>query len=78
MYPIAIGVLGLTGDEFEALTPRELYWRMQGYRRHRALDRRQIAELAVWVMNPWLTQTITVDDLVGPLPSADPFAWDDE
>lgn len=65
MYPIAIGELGLTADVFDALTPRELQWR---YEAKQAQERRVLeglAQLAAWVMSPWLREPVTAADLVG-------------
>lgn len=48
------------------MTPREFQWR---YNAARARDRRafeDLAQLACWVMNPWLKKPITVKDLIAP------------
>lgn len=65
MYPVAIGDLEMTPDAFEAATPRELYWRLDAYqaREHRALER--IAQLAAWVLNPWVRSAVQTHDLIG-------------
>ena len=65
MYPIAIGELGLTADAFEALTPRELQLKYDAAiaQERRALER--MAQLAAWVMSPWLKEPVTAADLMG-------------
>lgn len=65
MYPIAIGELGLTADAFEALTPRELQITYDAAlaRERRELER--LAQLAAWVMSPWLKEPVSAADLMG-------------
>jgi hypothetical protein len=74
-YETAIGALGMTVDEFEHLTPREFQWRLDAAndRERRALER--TAQLAAWVMNPWLKKPITAYDLLGVPPAERPTDW---
>lgn len=65
MFPIAIGELGLTAEAFEALTPRELQWRYEARRDQERREFERLAQLAAWVMNPWLKKAVTADDLLG-------------
>ena len=75
MWRIAAGYLAMSLREFDALTPLELQWRLDQTldREHREFQR--IAQLACWVINPWLKpgQQIRVDQLIGgrPLPPPD-------
>jgi hypothetical protein len=65
-----IGYCGLSAQEFWAMTPREVEWRIEADvdRENRQLER--VAQLACWVMNPWLSkgQRYTVKKLVGRKP----------
>lgn len=65
-------MLALSIDEFEAMTAREFEWRLDAekQRERRALLR--TAQLACWVMNPWLKKPIGVGDLVALRPEEQP------
>lgn len=54
MERVGIGYLRLSAADFGALTPLELSWRLDAEmeRENRELER--IAQLACWVLNPWL------------------------
>jgi hypothetical protein len=56
MWRIAAGYLAMSLAEYEALTPRELQWRLEQTieRENREFD--HLAQLACWVINPWLKQ----------------------
>ena len=69
---IAVGTLGLTIDEFEAMTPREYEWRLEGKQQDERRALLRTAQLAVWVMNPWMTPKISVGDLVALRPEEQP------
>ena len=75
MWRIGAGYLALSLREFEALTPLEFQWRLDQTldREHRQF--RMFAQLACWVINPWLKpgQQIRVDQLIAgrPLPPPD-------
>jgi hypothetical protein len=66
MWRIAVGYLAMSLAEFDALTPRELGWRIEQTveRENREFDR--LAQLACWVINPWLEpgQQITAHKLL--------------
>jgi hypothetical protein len=66
MERIAMGYLQLTAIQFGDLTPQEFQWRLQADvdRENREFER--IAQLACWVMNPWLGrgQKMTVRKLL--------------
>jgi hypothetical protein len=72
MWRIAAGYLAMSFAEFGALSPRELQWRLEQTieREHREFHR--VAQLACWVINPWLKpgQQILPHHLIGrrPLP----------
>lgn len=75
MWRIAAGYLAMSLLEFNALTPREFQWRLEQTleREHREFKR--FAQLACWVINPWLKpgQQIAAHQLLGgrPLPPPD-------
>jgi hypothetical protein len=66
MERVGIGFLSLSPAEFGALTPLEFSWRLEAAfeRENRELER--IAQLACWVLNPWLGRgsTLTVKKLL--------------
>lgn len=67
MERVGIGFLGLSAAAFGALTPLELSWRLEAAfeRENRELER--IAQLACWVLNPWLgrgSNNLTVKKLL--------------
>jgi len=66
MERVGIGFLGLSATAFGALTPLELSWRLEAAfeRENRELER--LAQLACWVLNPWLGRgnTLTVKKLL--------------
>lgn len=70
MWRVACGTLGMSLSTFNALTPRELQWRLEQAveREYREMER--TALLACWVMNPWLKkgQHLRAHDLIGPRP----------
>jgi hypothetical protein len=72
MWRIAAGYLAMSLPQFEAMTPREFQWRLEQAmeREHREFNR--FAQLACWVINPWLKpgQQIKAHQLLGgrPLP----------
>lgn len=61
---MACGTLGLDIDVFEAMTPAEYEWRLRGQEQAERRALLRTAQLACWVMNPWLSNPITVGDLV--------------
>lgn len=67
MWRIGSGYLALSLHTFEAMTARECQWRLEQAleREHREFTR--IAQLACWVLNPWMKpgQQIEVHHLLG-------------
>jgi hypothetical protein len=73
---MAIGELGMTVDEFEALTPQELNWRVEAAQNREKRERERLAQLAAWIMSAWLTKGVNPYDLLG-VPKGDrPTNWD--
>lgn len=64
MEPIAIGFCRLTPDEFWAMTPQEFWWRYEAEIEREKREFQRMAQLACWVMNPWLKTQYTVDKLL--------------
>jgi hypothetical protein len=66
MERVGIGFLRLSAAEFGAMTPLEFGWRLDAEfeRENRELER--IAQLACWVLNPWLGRgsNLTVKKLI--------------
>lgn len=56
MELIALGYLRMTLEQFEGCTPRELHWRYQAEVGREDREFERIAQLACWVINPWLGQ----------------------
>lgn len=78
MERVAIGFLEMTAAEFEGYTARELQWRYDAVVERENREFRRIAQLACWVINPWLGQhakPIQVRDLLG---TKKTVAWWDE
>lgn len=75
MAEVAVGVLGLSIDEFEAYTPRELQWRHDAVVAKERRDLERLAQLASWVMSPWLKDVVTADELMGKPKKTDWQAW---
>jgi hypothetical protein len=73
MERVGIGFLRLSAAEFGAMTPLEFSWRLDAEfeRENRELER--IAQLACWVLNPWLGRgsNLTVKKLLKRKPKAD-------
>lgn len=65
MLPIAIGQCGMSIDEFEYATARELMWKVEGKQAEQMAEYERVAQLAAWVMNPWLSKPVTADELLG-------------
>lgn len=80
MEPIAFGFLALSAHEFDAMTPREFQWRYEAEieRENREFDR--IAQLACWVINPWMGQNakpLTVRSLLRRGPKKSVNWWEE-
>lgn len=75
MWRIAAGYLAMSLREFEALMPVEFQWRLEQTLERENREFKQLAQLACWVINPWLKhgQQLRVDQLVAgrPLPPPD-------
>lgn len=81
MEPIAFGFMAMTAEQFDAVTPRELQWRYAAEveRENRQFDR--LAQLACWVINPWMGQhskPLTVRSLLRRGPAKKSVDWWDE
>jgi hypothetical protein len=64
--------LGLTIDAFEMMTPAEFEWRRRGQAQEERRALLRTAQLACWVMSPFLKNPITVGDLVALRPEERP------
>lgn len=69
---MAVGFLQLSIDEFEAMTPREFEWKLDAEHDRERRARLRTAQLACWVMNPWLKQPMKVGDLIPLRPEEEP------
>lgn len=81
MERIAIGYLRMTSEDLELFSPVELQWRYEAelLREDRAFER--LAQLACWVINPWLGQggrPVKVRDLLRRGAPAKSEDWWDE
>lgn len=54
MERVGIGFLRLSSAEFGALTPLELSWRLDAEFERENREFERLAQLACWVLNPWL------------------------
>lgn len=67
MERIAIGYLRMSSEELELYSPRELQWRYEQELLREDREFERLAQLACWVMNPWLgkhAQPLTVRTLL--------------
>lgn len=55
MESIAIGC-GITPQNFRLMTPREVNWRINEVRARENRTFERIAQLACWVINPWISE----------------------
>lgn len=55
MWRIAAGYLAMTLRDFEALSPVEFQWRVEQAMERENREFQRLAQLACWVINPWLT-----------------------
>jgi hypothetical protein len=67
VQPFAYGVLGLRPWELPRYTPREFGYLVEGWRQLDEAERHRIAELACWLLSPWVTRgrTLTPRQLLG-------------
>jgi len=67
VQPFAFGMLGLRPWELLRFTLREFGHLVEGYNRAQYRERYRVAELAVWVLSPWIGKgsKLTPDDLIG-------------
>jgi len=65
--PFAFGMLGLRPWELLRYTPREFGWMVKGWRTADERERLLFAQLAVWMLSPWISKghTLTARQLVG-------------
>jgi hypothetical protein len=61
---VAVGELGLTIDAFEAMTPREFQWRVDGAAKQDLRELKRTAQLACWVLSAFSKKPLTVSDLI--------------
>lgn len=54
MERVGIGFLRLSAAEFEAMTPIEFMWRMDAEFERENREFERLAQLACWVLNPWM------------------------
>jgi hypothetical protein len=54
MERISIGYLRMSAEDFDACTPREVQWRYEAEQGREDREFERIAQLACWVINPWL------------------------
>ena len=67
---IGFGELELTPAEFASFSPRELQWRIEGYKRRDDRARYHVATLAAWVLGSLAGKALTADKLIGPTGSS--------
>ena len=61
MEQTVIGRGGMTAAEFDAATPREVVWRIEGLRERDDREWQRTAQLAAWVFG----SKVTADQLLG-------------
>lgn len=59
-----IGAGGLSAAEFDALTPREVGWRIEAMRNQETRELKLIGQLAAWVLTPFSKSALSVRDFV--------------
>lgn len=70
---MACGTLGIDVEAFEAMTPAEYEWRLKGQEQAERRALLRTAQLACWVMNPWMgNKPLSVGDLVALRPEEQP------
>lgn len=74
-----MGLCRMTLEQFEAMTPREMVWRYDAEVQRENREFQRLAQLACWVMNPWLgNQKMRVKDLLGNGQTEKSVNWWDE
>jgi len=64
MEQTVIGRGGMTAAEFDAATPREVVWRIEGLRDREERDWQRTAQLAAWVFG-MVGSKVTANQLLG-------------
>jgi len=54
MERVALGYLRLSYEEYARLTPREMQLRLEAESDRESRQLERLAQLACWVINPWL------------------------
>lgn len=54
MERIALGFGRMSAQQFDRMTPREVQWRIEADQDRENREFERLAQLACWVMNPWL------------------------
>lgn len=49
-----LGYCRLSAAEFDRMTPKEAQWRLQAETEREDREFERLAQLACWVMNPWI------------------------
>lgn len=75
----AIGFCRLTAHEFGEMTAREFWWRYEAEIERETRSMKRTAQLACWVISPWLKSPITVEKLMPsqPVEPAKPWTTED-
>lgn len=71
---MGIGFCRLTPSQFWSMTPQEFYWRYEAEIDREKRSQQMTAQLACWVISPWLKKPITVRDLM-PERVEEPKQW---
>lgn len=78
MERIALGYCRISAKTFDAMTPKEVQWRIEAEQGRENREFERIAQLACWVINPWITNRsdrYTVGKLLRRHPKHDGDGW---